>query len=77
MESANPGWPKGMPLILAGLGAVIGAAGVDRLLYDLTSRNEAVPGLFVFAAARRTLSTAGGVLFALGVAAELARRRSS
>jgi hypothetical protein len=52
-------------------------AGIDRVLYDLTGRSDDLTGLFMFAAAKRTLSTAGGVLLAFGVASEIIRRHSA
>lgn len=51
-------------------------AGIDRVLYDLTGRSNDLTGLFVFAAAKRTLATAGGVLVAIGVGLEIIRRHS-
>lgn len=72
----KPLWPHGGPFIAAGAAAVALAAGVDRLLYDLTGRSDDLAPLFLFAAVKRTLSTTGGVLLALGIASEIFRRRS-
>lgn len=64
----------GRPFIAAGAVAMLLGAGVDRVLYELTGRSNDLTGLFVFAAAKRTLATTGGVLVAVGVGLEIVRR---
>lgn len=66
--------PHGHPFFVAGAVAMLLGAGVDRVLYELTDRSNDLTGLFVFAAAKRTLATTGGVLVAVGVGLEIVRR---
>lgn len=58
---------SGSRLVLAGVGAMIAGAVVDRTIYERAGRGDDLPVLFIYSSARRTLSTAGGVLLALGV----------
>lgn len=57
----------GSRLVLAGVGAMIAGALIDRAIYEHAGRGDDLPALFMYSAARRTLTTAGGVLIALGV----------
>jgi hypothetical protein len=60
--------------MVAGAVTVALGAVVDRLLYELTGRADDLGPMFLFAATKRTLTTAGGVLVAFGVATEIIRR---
>ncbi len=57
----------GSRLVLIGVGAMIAGALIDRAIYEHAGRGDDLPALFMYSAARRTLTTAGGVLIALGV----------
>ncbi len=65
--------PRGVPFIVAGVAATVGAGFVDQALYDVTSDAEDLRLTFMYAAAKRSLAVAGGVLLAVGVALELAK----
>ena len=63
----DPAVVAGSRLALAGIGAMIAGAVVDRMIYERAGRGDDLPALFFYSAARRTLTTAGGVLLALGI----------
>jgi hypothetical protein len=67
------GLPRGVPFIVAGVAATVGAGFVDQALYEMTSDADDLRLTFMYASAKRSLAVAGGVLIAVGAALELAK----
>lgn len=63
----SPQVVAGSRLVLIGLGASLAGALIDHAVYQRSRRGDDLAGIALYSAARRTLSTASGVMIAVGV----------
>ena len=63
----SPQVVAGSRLVLIGLGASLARALIYRAVYIRSRQGHDLAGIALYSAARRTLSTAGGVMIAFGV----------